>query len=257
MPNHRRRRRGPPAGARRRAPRASRQHLSHPHRSVRPRRPSASTAPPVSVFMRGTVCHLRSRGYPLNRVWRRQHPENGYQTRWPLVHGRRHGTNTNPRDHRPGDRPRDLPHPEPRPRRTRALRAGELHGDPRRRARDRRHRRSDASGAVAGEGVLRRRARGRPLGLPLPRRRRPHRRPPRRPRAVPERHAVATSSASSAWPSTTSSPFERMRWIDPGGSFDAGDRTLHLFKPPVFDGPTTRGLFDPDRCCGRSTRSPA
>ena len=40
-------------------------------------------------------------------------------------------------------------------------------------------------------------------------------------------------------------PPERMRWIDPGGSFDAGDRTLHLFKPPIFDGPTTRGLYDP------------
>lgn len=39
-------------------------------------------------------------------------------------------------------------------------------------------------------------------------------------------------------------PLERMRWIEPGGSFDAGDRTLHLFKPPIFDGPTTRGLFD-------------
>ena len=35
-----------------------------------------------------------------------------------------------------------------------------------------------------------------------------------------------------------------MRWIEPGGSFDAGDRTLHLFKPPIFDGPTTRGLYD-------------
>jgi flavorubredoxin len=40
-------------------------------------------------------------------------------------------------------------------------------------------------------------------------------------------------------------PLERMRWIEPGGTFDAGDRTLHLFKPPVFDGPTTRGLYDP------------
>jgi flavorubredoxin len=40
-------------------------------------------------------------------------------------------------------------------------------------------------------------------------------------------------------------PLERMRWIDEGGSFDAGDRTLHLFKPPIFDGPTTRGLYDP------------
>ena len=40
-------------------------------------------------------------------------------------------------------------------------------------------------------------------------------------------------------------PLERMRWVDEGGSFDAGDRTLHLFKPPIFDGPTTRGLYDP------------
>jgi flavorubredoxin len=40
-------------------------------------------------------------------------------------------------------------------------------------------------------------------------------------------------------------PLERMRWIEAGSSFDAGDRTLHLFRPPIFDGPTTRGLFDP------------
>jgi flavorubredoxin len=40
-------------------------------------------------------------------------------------------------------------------------------------------------------------------------------------------------------------PLHRMRWIEPGGSFDAGDRVLHLFRPPIFDGPTTRGLFDP------------
>lgn len=40
-------------------------------------------------------------------------------------------------------------------------------------------------------------------------------------------------------------PLDRMRWVDEGSSFDAGDRTLHLFKPPIFDGPTTRGLYDP------------
>lgn len=40
-------------------------------------------------------------------------------------------------------------------------------------------------------------------------------------------------------------PLARMRWVEPGGSFDAGDRVLKLFRPPVFDGPTTRGLFDP------------
>lgn len=39
-------------------------------------------------------------------------------------------------------------------------------------------------------------------------------------------------------------PLERMRWIEPGGEFDAGDRVLKLFRPPIFDGPTTRGLFD-------------
>jgi flavorubredoxin len=39
-------------------------------------------------------------------------------------------------------------------------------------------------------------------------------------------------------------PLERMRWIEPGGHFDAGDRVLHLFRPPIFDGPTTRGVFD-------------
>lgn len=39
-------------------------------------------------------------------------------------------------------------------------------------------------------------------------------------------------------------PLERMRWIEPGESFDAGDRALRLFRPPIFDGPTTRGLYD-------------
>jgi flavorubredoxin len=37
----------------------------------------------------------------------------------------------------------------------------------------------------------------------------------------------------------------RWRWIGDGESFDAGDRTLHAVRPPVFDSPTTRGLFDP------------
>jgi flavorubredoxin len=40
-------------------------------------------------------------------------------------------------------------------------------------------------------------------------------------------------------------PLERMRWIVDGESFDAGDRRLHAVRPPVFDSPTTRGLYDP------------
>jgi flavorubredoxin len=39
-------------------------------------------------------------------------------------------------------------------------------------------------------------------------------------------------------------PLDRQVWLEAGTSFDAGDRRLHLFRPPIFDGPTTRGLYD-------------
>ena len=39
-------------------------------------------------------------------------------------------------------------------------------------------------------------------------------------------------------------PLDRMIWRDPTESFDAGDRRLHLVRPPIFDGPTTRGIYD-------------
>lgn len=40
-------------------------------------------------------------------------------------------------------------------------------------------------------------------------------------------------------------PLERCRWVMHGEQLDVGDRTLHALRPPVFDSPTTRGLFDP------------
>lgn len=40
-------------------------------------------------------------------------------------------------------------------------------------------------------------------------------------------------------------PLDRCRWIVHEESFSIGDRTLHAVRPPVFDSPTTRGLFDP------------
>jgi flavorubredoxin len=40
-------------------------------------------------------------------------------------------------------------------------------------------------------------------------------------------------------------PLDRCRWVMDGESFDVGDRTLHAIRPPVFDSPTTRGLYDP------------
>lgn len=39
-------------------------------------------------------------------------------------------------------------------------------------------------------------------------------------------------------------PLERMIWLGPGDHLDAGDRRLHLIVPPIFDGPTTRALYD-------------
>ena len=40
-------------------------------------------------------------------------------------------------------------------------------------------------------------------------------------------------------------PLQRCRWVMDGESLDIGDRTLLAFRPPVYDSPTTRGLFDP------------
>jgi flavorubredoxin len=43
---------------------------------------------------------------------------------------------------------------------------------------------------------------------------------------------------------TLAVPPSRQRWIGDGESFEVGDRTLHAVRPPVYDSPTTRGLYD-------------
>jgi flavorubredoxin len=40
-------------------------------------------------------------------------------------------------------------------------------------------------------------------------------------------------------------PLDRLQWVMHEESFDVGDRTLHAIRPPVYDSPTTRGLYDP------------
>jgi flavorubredoxin len=40
-------------------------------------------------------------------------------------------------------------------------------------------------------------------------------------------------------------PPTRWRWVGDGESLPVGDRTLLAVRPPIFDSPTTRGLFDP------------
>lgn len=37
----------------------------------------------------------------------------------------------------------------------------------------------------------------------------------------------------------------RLRWVDHGGTLDIGDRTLVFERPPLYDSPTTRAIFDP------------
>jgi flavorubredoxin len=40
-------------------------------------------------------------------------------------------------------------------------------------------------------------------------------------------------------------PLDRVRFVYEDETFEAGDRTLVAVRPPFFDNPTTRGLFDP------------
>jgi glyoxylase-like metal-dependent hydrolase (beta-lactamase superfamily II) len=39
-------------------------------------------------------------------------------------------------------------------------------------------------------------------------------------------------------------PMERLYWLNPGESISAGDRQLTAVRPPLFDNPTTIGLYD-------------
>ncbi len=40
-------------------------------------------------------------------------------------------------------------------------------------------------------------------------------------------------------------PMDRLMWVNDGDSFSIGDRTLTAIRPPLFDSPSTRGLWDP------------
>jgi flavorubredoxin len=40
-------------------------------------------------------------------------------------------------------------------------------------------------------------------------------------------------------------PLDRCRWVNDGDVLAVGDRLLHAVRPPAYDSPTTRGLFDP------------
>jgi flavorubredoxin len=62
--------------------------------------------------------------------------------------------------------------------------------------------------------------------------------------AAPSARLVANSLAvlrmSSAWPI----PMHRVYWLNSGDSIRVGDRDLTAVRPPLFDNPTTIGIYD-------------
>lgn len=53
-------------------------------------------------------------------------------------------------------------------------------------------------------------------------------------------YSLAVLRMSTAWPM----PMDRVHWLNPGDSIDAGDRRLTAVRPPLYDNPTTIGVYD-------------
>lgn len=53
-------------------------------------------------------------------------------------------------------------------------------------------------------------------------------------------NSLAVLRMSTAWPV----PMHRVHWLNPGDSISAGDRELTAVRPPMFDNPTTIGVYD-------------
>ncbi len=63
----------------------------------------------------------------------------------------------------------------------------------------------------------------------------------RAPQAKLATHALGALRAST-W---CALPLDRVHALQVGSTIDAGDRTLHALRPPVFDNPTSTGIYDP------------
>jgi flavorubredoxin len=53
-------------------------------------------------------------------------------------------------------------------------------------------------------------------------------------------NSLAVLRMSTAW----QVPMHRVNWLNPGDSIKAGDRELTAVRPPLFDNPTTIGIYD-------------
>jgi flavorubredoxin len=61
----------------------------------------------------------------------------------------------------------------------------------------------------------------------------------------PNAQLVTSRSESFRCAASFGVPYERMRMVDNGQAFGVGDRELQAIRPPVYDSPYTRGVFDP------------
>lgn len=53
-------------------------------------------------------------------------------------------------------------------------------------------------------------------------------------------YSLAALRMSTAWPV----PMDRVYWLNPGDRISVGDRKLTAVRPPLFDNPTTIGVYD-------------
>ncbi|WP_329389159.1 MBL fold metallo-hydrolase [Streptomyces sp. NBC_01351] len=62
--------------------------------------------------------------------------------------------------------------------------------------------------------------------------------------AAPEARLVTTFLGVGIMSTERPLPMDRVYFLNPGQSLDVGDRTLHAFRPPLFDNPATVGFYD-------------
>jgi len=62
--------------------------------------------------------------------------------------------------------------------------------------------------------------------------------------AAPQVRLVANSLAVLRMSTVWSVPMHRVYWLNPGESISVGDRKLTAVRPPLFDNPTTIGIYD-------------
>jgi glyoxylase-like metal-dependent hydrolase (beta-lactamase superfamily II) len=62
--------------------------------------------------------------------------------------------------------------------------------------------------------------------------------------AAPHARVITTFLGAGILSTERPLPLDRMYLLNPGQQLDLGDRTLHAFRPPLFDSPATTGFYD-------------